>query len=236
MKWQRRMSRAAAVAAGAFGIAAAAAAETVKVDFEDGKNPFTTGAVSDEFAFGGARSLYVGPGVNAALDIPEALRGKTVKVSMMVLDRGVWAEAGIENGPRWGVSAGGGDGEAVGVGIHHRHFLNSKTHYSLNSKNARFGSPTTMTSIRDRGAAGPEPGKPAEKPVWVKWTFFVTPEGIVRVQRDAKPAIQPHGMTHHAESMGGPATQVFITGGQGPLAGVYVDDIEIAAAEEAPAP
>ena len=90
-------------------------------------------------------------------------------------------------------SAGDGDDQAVSVGINHRTFLNSRTHYAVTSKNARFGSQHTMTAYRNRAAAAPMVNTPAEPGVWTRWTFTVTPQGVVTLRRDTQPALTPHG-------------------------------------------
>lgn len=204
----------------ALGLAIASTASAALVyDFNDGTNPFTTptgaavGTVTNTRAFGGSgNSLYVAPGQQAVLMIPEEYRGGNVIVTMQVYDRGLYINRALTSpprptavyGPRWGVATGQTFAEgsvlyaAIGATITERSQIESKTRYARTG-NGELRFTGSWHSLNDHGSRSAsllgDGGSivdgawqaPTEGPgAWIQWTFNVQADGSTVISRPGR--------------------------------------------------
>jgi hypothetical protein len=218
------------------------------VNFDDGTNPFNGGTVSTAQAWSGDKSLYLGMGVTALLDVPAEYLGQTFTVSMMIYDMGKWIDRTVQGypttcyGPRWGVSHGPDAGQGVGLAIIEKSYLASTSGYSY-SKEGRFATswfsneweasftPRQTTLSDNGGTYDPETGTwtmgTEGVGQWTQWNFECAPNGDVTIWRE--------GWTgkRFTTNIGEQASEIYFYGGRNhatlgaPLAGVYVDDVTV---------
>jgi dockerin type I repeat protein len=223
------------------------------VDFESG-NPFSAGALVVDQAASGVQSLYLAPGTLATLDIPAELLSRDIVVTMMVFDQGRWIDRAVTGyptgcyGPRWGVS--GLDATFTRIDcaatIIERTSLASDAGYGFSAPGGTesrtgswyspqwFGWPRQCTLSPDGGSndgswvmGTPGTGR------WTRWTFNVAATGEVTLSNAGSGVTQTH-------NLGGSADQLWLFGGRThatvglPLAGVWIDDVRIWAADPLP--
>lgn len=235
-------------------LAPAAWAVEYVADFES-SNPFSAGTLVGDQAASGAQSLYLAAGDLATLDIPAALLGRDIVVTMMVFDQGRWIDRTVAGyptsvyGPRWGVS--GLDGTLARIDcaatIIEKTFLTSENGYGFSGAAGTesrtgnwyspqwFGGPRQCTLSAD-GGSNPGSGWVMGTPGtgrWTRWTFTVAASGEVTLRMAGSATTRTH-------NLGGSADQLWLFGGRAhataglPLAGVWIDDVRIWAADPLP--
>lgn len=218
------------------------------VDFE-AENPLIGGSLSSLHAVSGNRSLYLGTGQSARLEIPEVFQGGDFVVHFRTLDLGKWIDPDVagspnrQSGPRWGLSTGShSEAETLGLALGHWSYLNSDIGYVQLNGTTRFGgsffSPIYLSGINrtdllsEDGGSNPSgtewiPGSEADSPTWIEWTFAVSAGGTVTLSSPRFPHIQL------TKDIGASPTELWFyggrsVGGRDALSGVYIDDIDIA--------
>jgi hypothetical protein len=209
--------------------ASTAFGQTVNYSFDDLTNPFSGGTISTDYASSGSSSLYFDLNVQGSFDLPADYLGKTVQISMDVLDLGKYIDTGTRaEGARVGVAGGGYTGaETVAFAIYNGNgfapsnagYVRNQNDYAVNSGTwwgVDFWSGSTRAALSD--TAG---GSIAASPEWFTVTWDVDVAGAVSMAS----TVSPNAVT---DDIGTWASRILIHGGRtSTLAGVYIDNVSI---------
>jgi|GEM_PF-765568 len=186
--------------------------ESLKIDFESPVDPLRavlqSATVSEEQAHGGKMSLKLEKGQQPQINFGE-MDNLPVRISMWVYDGGEKYGKASKNGGGWGVKTAAGDKFIIRKVW--RGYLNGDNRYAwFNTGENQYFSPHPLPGDRVQG--------------WSEWVFdFSNPQKpVVSCNGQEVPALQP---AQYIPSSG--AVSVFLIGGDGGSAPVYVDDIVV---------